>query len=154
MDLTPFGFRVLFDAKWIVRRLAIPGSGPAGPSWQIVDDDAAFEAWERVWRPDGAADVLTADLLGVAAVDVLCAYVGDRVVAGAVVTFAAGVVGISNFFADADLAATSWDGCVAFAADRYPGRALVGYESSEMLAMACAHGFETTGPLRVWVRDS
>lgn len=153
LDLTPFGFRVLLDAQWIVQTLRERRSALAGPTWRVVRDTDAFEAWRRSWERDiGAPGVLTADLLDEGSVFVLAGHVADTVVAGAVSTCSAHVVGISNFFADPGAVAVSWDGCLALASTLFPDEVLVGYETGDALDAACAHGFRVAGLLRVWVR--
>jgi hypothetical protein len=75
------------------------------------------------------------------------------VVAGAVLHRSQDVVGISNFFASAQDASTGWVGCLALVDKLFDGSTLVGYESGSALEGARAHGFETVGPLRVWILD-
>ena len=85
----------------------------------------------------------------------LAAYEHGHIVAGGILNRGAGVVGISNyFFTGAATAASSWDGCVAFARAIFPDARLVGYESGPTLARALALGFTNAGPLRVSLRDS
>ncbi len=155
LDLTAAGFRVLFDAEWIMRPLRGGRSAPSDPTWRVVRDVNIFETWERAWQPDVVApSVLTADLLNERSVFVLAGYVGDTLVAGAVLMRTEHAVGISNFFAEPSAMAASWDGCLALASTMFPDEMLVGYESGDALDAARAHGFSVAGPLRVWVRDS
>jgi transposase-like protein len=154
LDLTPSGFRVLLDAQWIVQTLRAGRPAPATPTWRVVGDTDAFETWRRAWERDiGAPDVLTADLLAEEAVLVLAGHLGDTVVAGAVLTCSAHVVGISNFFEAPGAVGAGWDGCLAMASTLFPDQVLVGYESGDSLDVARAHGFSAAGPLRVWVRQ-
>lgn len=154
LDLTSHGFRVLFNAQWIVRGLTAPQTIAAGPRWTVVRDVNAFATWESAWRGGhGPLDVLRADLLRMQSVKVLAAQVDDRIVGGAVLSRSAAVVGISNFFADAPTAPTSWQGCLALASALFPGETLVGYESGDALDEAGMYGFDTVGPLRVWVHE-
>jgi hypothetical protein len=76
-----------------------------------------------------------------------------RIVSGAILTRAAEVVGISNFFTDPARAPMTWLSCVAFADIVFPGATLVGYETSDALAAAATAGFRTAGPLRVWIHE-
>lgn len=160
LDLTALGFRVLFDAEWIMRPLRARGPAPSEPApsepaWRVVRDPDVFRAWERAWQPEaGVPSVLTADLLEEPSVSVLAGHVGDSLVAGAVLTRTDHAVGISNFFADPGVVAPSWDGCLALARTLFADAMLVGYESGPALDAARAHGFSLAGPLRVWVRHS
>lgn len=159
LDLTGEGFRVLFEAEWIVRHgTARPSVGPAVDGWEVVDDPQRFAAWERAWRGDGpdgdtAAGVLAADLLTDPAVDVVSRRDGDDVVAGAVLHRTNGVVGISNLFTVGVAADAAWQGCVALVEAQHPGVTVVGYESGERLQAALATGFDGAGSLMVWMRD-
>jgi hypothetical protein len=154
LDLTAFGFRVLFDAAWIMRALRGGRSTPSKTAWRVVRDPDAFETWKRAWQRDvGVPSVLTADLLCERSVFVLAGHVGDTLVAGAVLTRTEHAAGISNFFADPGVIAASWDGCLALVSTLFADAMLVGYESGDALDAARAHGFSVAGPLRVWVRD-
>jgi hypothetical protein len=64
----------------------------------------------------------------------------------------AGVVGVGNVAGEPRARADLWQGIVATASSVYPGQRLVGYESGDDLDAALAAGFETLGPLRVWIR--
>lgn len=154
LDLTPYGFQVLFDAQWVLRAPDVPIAATVEPQWTVVRDTDAFTAWERAWqRHDGSPAILRPELLDDPAVRVLAAEVDDRVVGGAVLNAGADVVGLTNVFADDEIAAVSWAGCLALAARVFPGARLVGYETDDGLGTATRHGFEPIGPLRVWRRD-
>ena len=154
LDLTTYGFRVLFEAEWIVRAPTARQAAEPTAGWTLVRDLDVFAAWERAWRGgDGPPGVLRGELLEYDSVAVLGAPVGDQIVAGAVLNRSSEVVGISNFFADPGTAAASWEGCIAFVSALFPRSTLVGYASDVELDIVCAHGFETAGPLRVWVRE-
>jgi hypothetical protein len=154
VDMTAYGFRVLFDAQWIVHRApAIPPSSDEA-CWEVVHDGVGFAAWERAWRGnDGPIGVFRSELLEHDPVLVLAARAGIGVVAGAVLNRSSDVVGISNFFTRDPGGAASWTGCLALAATLFPGCTFVGYESGPMLVDAQSHGFDTVGPLRVWIRE-
>jgi hypothetical protein len=155
LDLTAQGFRVLFEAEWIVRTNAAPGSALANqPRWEQVADADALEAWEHAWRRDGdPRGLFRAELLDNDDVTVLAAPTMEGIVAGAVLYHGAEVVGLSNFFTEPHVASSSLASCLAFADTLFPGTALVGYESGDRLDAARACGFATAGPLRVWVHE-
>lgn len=153
LDLAPFGFHVLFDATWIARA---PGAdAPAGMAgWTVVDDSDGFARWEQAWRGrDDPAGVLRADLLDDPAIVVVALVAGgdERVVAGAILNAAAGVVGVSNVFVTPAAGRVAWGGCILIAERCFPGATLVGYELGPALEDACADGFHPLGPLRVWL---
>lgn len=156
LDLTPFGFDVLFEAEWIVRANPTTRSLATTPRWERVDDADGLLAWERGWRAgddDAPRGMFLPELLGNDDVVVLAARAADRVVAGAVLNLAAGFVGLSNFFSEPAVLSSSLAGCLDAADVLFPGSVVVGYEWGEQLDAARAHGFETVGPLRVWRHD-
>jgi hypothetical protein len=116
LDLTGYGFWVLFDAQRIVHRVQQFRHAPDDASWEVVHDRVGLAACERAWRGnDGLPGVFRAGLLDLASVTVLAARRGDLVVAGAVLNRSSSVVGISNFFAPDPDGAASWSGCLALA---------------------------------------
>lgn len=155
LDLTGHGFRLLFEAQWIARAPAEMQTVTTDLGWEVVNDLAGFDAWERVWRgTNGAAGVLRPTLLGRPEATFVAAKVDQRIVAGAILNRSVAAVGISNFFVEASTTAQYWRGCVELAAALFSGTWLVGYESGPLLDIALTHGFEAVGPLRVWVHDT
>jgi hypothetical protein len=153
LDLAAFGFRVLFDAEWIVRTSTTLPRTALDPRWEVVHERTTFALWETAWRgDDGPSGVLLGDLLDYDSVAVLAGRSGDRVVAGAVLNRSAAVVGISNFFTSADAGSVSWASCLALAGRLFPGSIFVGYESGDALDAARTQGFESASPLRVWIQ--
>jgi hypothetical protein len=151
LDLSGHGFRVLFEAQWIHRQPGTPGETG---DWEVVADPDALAEWEDAWRgADGPVGLFRAELLDDPAVEVLAARAQGRVVAGAVLSLFGRPVGVSNVFVTEPQAGSPWPGLLAAAAERHPGRPLVGYERGEDLAEALRHGFRTAGPLRVWLRE-
>ena len=75
------------------------------------------------------------------------------IVSGAVLSYGADVVGVSNLFAENGDLDTAWTNAVAAAATDFPRAPIVGYESGAALAAARRNGFEVLGPLRVWIND-
>ena len=78
-------------------------------------------------------------------------YRSESVAAGFALHRSNGVVGVSNLFAGSAELLTVWSDAVAVAAETYPGLALVGYELGADLETALAVGFDSIGPLRVWI---
>jgi hypothetical protein len=152
--MTAYGLRVLFDAQWIVHRSTAIPPRPARSRWEVVHDGDGLATWEQAWRDnDGPTGVLRAQLLDHDSVTVLVARAGGGVVGGANPNRSSRVVGISNFFTEDPVASASWLGCLALAGTRFPGSTFVGYESGHKLVAARNHGFETVGPLRVWIHE-
>jgi hypothetical protein len=154
LDLAGFGFRVLFDARWITRRLDVPAAAGVEPAWVRIHEASALAAWETAWSGGaGLQGLFRADLLALDAVTVLVAYEADRIVAGAVLNRSTDVVGVSNVFSLPGRERAAWQGCLARASTLYPGATMVGYQWGRDLDIALDHGFEIAGPLRVWIQD-
>jgi hypothetical protein len=152
LELEPHGFHVLFDAEWIGRDAgAAPGAGALEP---LTTADE-LTAWEAAWGGDAApTGRFRPALLGEPSVVILAARVDRAISAGAVLNFGAGVVGVSNVFAnDGDLDAM-FAATIAAAAQWFPNAPIVGYESGAALAAARRSGFEVLGPLHVWINDA
>jgi hypothetical protein len=153
LDLTPYGFRVLFEADWLVRLGPPPPVASGGPTWERVVRPDELAEWEDGWRADdGPKDLFRAEILEHASVAVLAARWHDAVVAGAILNCSSAVLGISNVFIADGVDLDPWPGCVALALELFPDRPLVGYESGENLLWAEHSGFQKTGPLRVWIK--
>lgn len=156
LHLPPSGFRRLFDAQWIYT--AAPAETETHPQvvrWEAVSTARELAAWEiaRSGEPQGRGIFLPA-LLADRNVAVLAAYREGRIVAGAVASRAADVVGLSNIFVPEEEGRLLRRGCVAEAALRFPGLPLAGYEAEEELAEMLAVGFEAIGPLSVWLQTA
>jgi hypothetical protein len=96
--------------------------------------------------------VLRAELLANLTVTVLAAHIDEHIVGGAVLNASTAVVGISNLFADHELAPVAWRRCLASASALFPDKTLVGYVTGGGLDAATRHGSEPVGPLRIWLR--
>ncbi|MEV0626685.1 hypothetical protein [Nonomuraea wenchangensis] len=139
------GFDVLFEAEWIHH--PAPVTRPSPVVWEEATPGTLPE-WERACFDGEVSGLFPAALL--AEVSVLCGRIEGELVCGCVLTPRERVVGISNVFATGCDEDTAWAGVVAAAAARFPGRPLVGYEQDPSAALR--HGFDTAGPLRVWLK--
>lgn len=147
VDLAPFGFDVLFDARWIAREaLAAPDAAADDIRFDEVRTPAALLEWGRA---HGNSEAFVAPLLDDAAVVLLGDRRGDDFVAGAVLNDSRDAVGVSNVFGPT---AAGYSAAVATSSARYPGRPVVGWERGDELDAARAAGFAEVGRLRVWVR--
>ncbi len=151
LDLTPSGFRVLFDATWI--RHAPPDPSPDAPetTLTVIDTPEGLAAWEQAWNTgDTGVPTFRPALLEHASIVVLGLIEHRRITAGVIANLSHGCVGISNVFA-LGTSDDMWRATLAAVARAFPGRPIVGYESGTALEAARRHGFVTLGELRVWL---
>ena len=163
LDLSPYGFFVLFEGEWITRAPAEPAPTAGALDWTAVRDAAGLAAWEKAWD-GGAPDLFAPALLDDPDVAVIAGCDAEgHTRAGAVLNLSArtdggdggestGVVGVSNVF-DTRVGDDVYDAVARTAAALHPGVPLVGYETDGDLAAALAQGFTPLGPLRVWLRS-
>jgi hypothetical protein len=150
LDLRTHGFDVLFEAQWIERLPHADGSSTTAP-WRTVRDDE-LATWVRSWAGDDEPNpVLTPGLLTEPVV-VLGRFDEDRVVAGAILDPADGVVGLGNVFGPEGELPRTWRECATTIDSLELVGLVVGYESGASLEAACGAGFRPLGPLRVWSR--
>lgn len=138
LDLTPGGFEVLFDARWLA---ATPSTGPVPDGWRVVSDADELTAWVAA---AGLPGLFHAGLLDAPEVRFLARFDGAAPVAGAIAIEGAGVVGLSNVFGD------EWRSVVSLAGQQFPGVPVVTYEHGDALTEAIRAGLTPIGPLRVW----
>ncbi len=152
LDLSTHGFAVLFEATWIVLNEPTLQSDPT-IDWRRVSTTAALDQWVVAWDRNGAGrELFRPALLDDPRVSIVVAHQGGAIVAGAILFREAGVVGLTNYFARTDHDALG--GCLATARSLEPALSLVGYERGASLTAALANGFESIGPLRVWLRET
>jgi hypothetical protein len=83
---------------------------------------------------------------------VVGAYRDEKIVAGVIANRTGGVVGISNVFAPEGEEYRFGVEGLATVMEAFPGLAIVGYEEGRALELAQRMGFETIGPLRIWIQ--
>lgn len=159
LDLSARGFRLLFDATWIVKPASVAAASAHGLRWSLADSATRLAEWEAAWwahsigTPCPGEPLFPAALLNDAAASFLIGrdVASNAVVAGCALMKAAGCVGLACCFdASADPTATLRE-MLAEAHRLHPTQPMVGYDSGAALAGALAAGFELCGPLRVWV---
>jgi hypothetical protein len=157
LDLTSFGFTVLFDAQWIsLPREKLPTLESVEPRWNFVRSENSLAIWESAWREangdTNTSRIFVPALLENPDIAIVAGYRGERIVAGAIGNRSQGVVGWSNFFAaEAEDLRACASGSLASLSRNFADAAIVGYEAGEMLLLAQSLNFESIGPLRVWL---
>jgi hypothetical protein len=142
LDLTPFGFHVLFDATWVAARAT--GEGGA---WRPMATAAELAAWQSSWvTAGGVMGVLDPVRLASDDVTFVGEIVGGEVRAGAALHTFEGVIGVGNTFG-----LEPWRHVLACVA---PDATVVGYERGDDLVGALSAGASAVGRLRVWLRPA
>jgi hypothetical protein len=161
LDLAPRGFRLLFTAEWIcltVSRMKEIVAASTSVRWELVHSDRTLAEWESAWAASsgdtGKGRLFLPQLLKNKDVAVIAGHCDDRIVAGAIANRSDGIVGWSNFFAPENEALFYSAQSLAAIDKAFPGLSIVGYEHGEELRNAQALGFESLGPLRVWMFES
>lgn len=156
LDLEPMGFEVLFEAQWIHRepgRTAIEATG-LDLDWEPLKSAESLPAWETAWKGgDEGEGLFRPELLSGETTFLAGTSTEGRIVAGAIATRGASVIGVSNLFTAGD-EVSAWAGCLGEVARLWPDLPVVGYESGESLDAAVRQGFTPIGPLRVWLHTA
>jgi hypothetical protein len=161
LDLASRGFHLLFTAAWIylpVSRMKEITSAATSARWEVVRNARALTKWESAWAAssgDTSTDrIFLPPLIERKDIAVVAGYRDNRIVAGAIANRSDVVVGLSNFFAPANEALTYAAESVVAIGEAFPALSIVGYEQGDELRNAQALGFESLGPLRVWIFQS
>ncbi|MFH8484146.1 hypothetical protein [Streptomyces longisporoflavus] len=157
LDLEPLGFEVLFEAQWICREAGRTAPVTTALRWETLRSAASLPAWEKAWNDGEEGNGLFRPELLDGDSTFLAARSEGRIVAGAIATRGASVVGVSNLFATGDAPdaeESAWAGVLTEVTGLWPGLPVVGYESGESLDAAVRQGFTPIGPLRVWLHTA
>lgn len=160
LDLSSGDFAQLVDGHWLWRDAdtdtqadsdtnSVTDTRADGRRWHRVTSTDEMHDWAQAWAadPDDAA-ILTPSLLAEPGVFVLTT---EHLEAGAIVNLTGSVAGIGNVFDRGGDLIRAWReavGAAGILAGRLP---LVGWDAGDGLSAAVAAGFETTGPLTVWI---
>jgi hypothetical protein len=154
LDLAPYGFRVLFDAQWIVSPTPPAKAWGVPSDWTEFTDPDGLGLWEEAWcQNDGPRSLFLPGLLSEAVV-VFGRIAKDQILAGGIVNRSAGAAGISNVFSEAGHGSETWSALAQCARAFFPDLPLIGYERGEALADAQNSGFQAVGLLPVWLADT
>jgi hypothetical protein len=149
VDLSAYGFRLLFEAEW-VHRQPVFATTRCELDWSVVRTSDELLIWAAA---HGGGEIFRAALLDNPAVTVLIARTGDDVVAGVIGNRSTSVVGLSNLFVRGGDPDQVWAEASRAVGAQFPGLPLVGYERGPSLQAARRAGFASVGPLRVWRND-
>jgi hypothetical protein len=150
LDLSDFGFTVLFDATWFYREPE-PPPARSRSDWHPVTTDDELGRWAV------AADlvgIIRPELLRDHTVRFLARRDGPTVTGGAILNRTDAVVGLSNVFTTASASTHTWRDLSTAAFGTFHDLPIVGYERDSRLAAAVNSGFQAIGPLRVWMKPA
>jgi hypothetical protein len=158
LDLTNFGFRILFDAQWMwFDQSVVTPRATRDSSWSQVETEDELVRWEAAWAAAGSpttSRVFLPTLLTDSSLAFFRTEDNDQIVAGCIANRSrAQVVGFSNFFAiDSDRDRYRSE-AVTVVSDFAKGNPVVGYDRGAELIALQALGFHSVGSLRVWLRS-
>jgi len=148
LDLDKIGFSKLFEAEWIVA----PQNIHSNLKYKIISDIESLKAWEKAWN-NNSVGIFKQELLSDNQVKFIAYYKEDKIIAGAILNKSAEIIGLSNLFCHTDSQAEFRLAFVKAAQTEFGNLPVVGYESGANLALAKSLGFESLGPLSVWIRN-
>ena len=161
LDLATLGFQPAFEATWLWRAPSNPPLHRPSSNlrWTRVQSAPELAQWESTWNGGAAQNpsitqprVFLPTLLANPDIVFIAGYQDQSLIAGAIANRTDDVVGLSNVFVPAGDPLLFWPGFVATAQEHYSNLPIVGYERAPELAIAQTIGFESLGPLRVWIR--
>ena len=147
LDLAHLGFRSAIQGQWVSYRHT---RSEYRLDWRIADTIQELNLWEKTWGGEahvGQGRTFLPAILDAPTVRMIGGYHDGKLVAGGIVSHAAGVAGLSNVFVtdgyrDAEVAVLSEAHRVA------DGAQIVGWTREVDPQVA-----ESLGPLQVWLRD-
>ncbi len=161
LDLGGLGFVPLFDATWLWRPAgAAISDARSNVQWAPIESEADLDQWQQAWHPEPLDEaIFVPALLQQEEHAIFAGRRGQEIVAGGVVSWSGGVIGLSNWFNRVSDSGTDdgvvgdgaiLAGCLDTIAALHPNLPMAGYETAERLSQFTTQGFEAIGPLRVW----
>lgn len=147
LDMVPFGFEILFEAKWIYHA-PVTDVGFVQEEWSVVTKEKDLTRWALA---NGLQKVIKSDLLTHKDVKI---YMHEKngELSGFITNLSANAVGISNVFSNSQK--NVWSDIVKIVSTYCPGIPMVGYESGDSLTSALLSEWTSLGPLRVWIKSN
>ncbi|WML49507.1 hypothetical protein RCG23_05815 [Neobacillus sp. PS3-34] len=149
LDLQPFGFKILFEAEWIYHAPVSKIEGMR-QEWRVIKTDEELMKWISA---NGLENVIKSDILRRKDAEIFMREEKDKL-SGFIANLGSGAVGVSNVFSKDDSYERLWPDIVQIVSNRFPGLPMVGYEHGEGLKAALTSGWESAGPLRIWIKDN
>ncbi|KRE36365.1 hypothetical protein [Paenibacillus sp. Soil724D2] len=147
LDMVPFGFKILFEAKWIYHA-PITDVDFVQEEWTVVTTEKDLAKWVLA---SGLQKVIKSDLLKHKDVKIFMRELNGEL-SGFITNSSANAVGISNVFSNSNK--SEWSDIVKIVSSYFPGIPIVGYENGDSLTSALLSGWTSLGPLRVWIKSN
>lgn len=147
LDLTSLGFVAAIAGEWVEYGRATTG---ANLDWREIRTPMELQAWEIAWGGEPHHNhprIFTPAMTEIPTTTFLAGFQQGRLVAGGVVTLAAGVAGLSNIFTTADTPGLT-EAVLMEAYATAEGLPLVGWRQAGE-----TDGGRAIGPLKVWLRQ-
>lgn len=145
LNMTPWGFRILFEAKWIYHKPVFNATLDE-TEWKAISSADEFAQWTAASE---LQNVIKPNLLERKDVKIFMKESKGEL-SGFIANLGANVVGVSNVFSNSKQ--KIWPDIVSVVSVYFPGIPLVGYESGDDLNAALSSGWTALGPLRVWIK--
>ena len=142
LDLTTFGFEILFKANWFVRPpMAIPSTGTVSRA----KSEEAFVQWVESWKE--APEVFKTQIWQ----DPKASFYHDDDWQGGIATnLSSDAIGITNPWGTK----AAINACIQEVAYRHPDLPIVGYDHTPDIEAMAELGFESTAPLAIWLKEA
>ncbi|MDP5277187.1 hypothetical protein [Chengkuizengella axinellae] len=149
LNLSPLGFEILFNAKWIFHE-GVHDSRSLHDKWRVINTEKDLKKWTI---SSGLVDIIKPDILNENSVKIFM-YEQNNAVCGFIANLSANVVGVSNVFTTDHANEELWLDIPDIISTEFPGFPIVGYEHNENLIAANSAGWRSIGSLRVWIRSN
>lgn len=152
LNLEPYGFTKLFDAQWIYldQNNIKPTLKDTDLKWKIVPTTDELDRWLLAWDDDESIgkQIFSSQMLDDPDLKFMAGFEDTNLISGCLLNRSDDVIGISNFFAPASRT-RYWSQMIEFILTQ-TATDLAGYSRNpeEWTQL----GFETIGPLTVWIK--
>ncbi|MDQ0877502.1 hypothetical protein QFZ77_006161 [Paenibacillus sp. V4I3] len=147
LNMVPFGFKVLFEAKWIYHA-PVTDVNYVQTGWGVVSSEKDLAKWTFASE---LQKVIKPKLLDQKDVKIFMQEINGEI-SGFIANLSANAVGITNVFSNSNK--IIWSDVVPIVSTYFPGIPMVGYENGDDLTSALLSGWTTIGPLRVWIKSN
>lgn len=146
LNMVPFGFKVLFEAKWIHHAPVVDVDFDK-TGWTVISTEKDLARWTLAC---GLQKVIIPKILDRKDVKIFMHDI-DGEISGFIANLNANTVGISNVFSNNNT--IIWTDISPLVSTYFPGIPMVGYENGDDLTAALSSEWTTIGPLRVWIKS-